>query len=325
MLEEDKMAEKKQRLIEFDILKGLLIVSVVIGHAVNPSRWFDVFWFHMPAFFMLSGYMSKNWSINKESILHRIVRLWLPYISYCIVLLPFIPDCNCILQMIKFVIGGGNSTTCLTYPFWYVNSLLVALISYSLLKHYLPVRWLVCVLSILWTFIHIIHVPDYLPVYLPLGIDMAFGAICYIAMGDFLKKENNSKYIFIFCLVPVLISVCNGFGFVDYRLNMMSMKYEHIILDLLVPFSFTLAFYMISRTIKLFNTMAILFSSLGKASMTIMFLHVAVLYCCRQLNFVGPVGILLAIIIPWSIHFALNKYKYTGIVFLGNYKEIRDR
>lgn len=45
---------------EFDILKGLLIVTVVLGHTSFKIPLVDVFWFHMPAFFMVTGYLTRR-------------------------------------------------------------------------------------------------------------------------------------------------------------------------------------------------------------------------------------------------------------------------
>lgn len=44
------------RSMNVDVFKGLLIISVVIGHAFafNDVRY--IYWFHMPAFFMVSGF-----------------------------------------------------------------------------------------------------------------------------------------------------------------------------------------------------------------------------------------------------------------------------
>lgn len=57
-----------------DGLKFLLISLVIIGHAIEPSRYLDIcsgalysviYSFHMPLFVMLSGYFSKNLSLQK--------------------------------------------------------------------------------------------------------------------------------------------------------------------------------------------------------------------------------------------------------------------
>ncbi len=58
----------KQRLIWADSLKGILIVLVVLGHAiqgvygedVESNRiWNIIYSFHMPAFFAISGFFVK--------------------------------------------------------------------------------------------------------------------------------------------------------------------------------------------------------------------------------------------------------------------------
>lgn len=53
-----------ERKIEFDILKCILIIFVVTGH-IGVNIGFDVYWFHMPAFFMISGYLTQKFiSLN---------------------------------------------------------------------------------------------------------------------------------------------------------------------------------------------------------------------------------------------------------------------
>lgn len=77
------MAENRKggRLLWVDILKGLLILSVVIGHATGKYNRY-IYQFHIAAFFMVSGY-TANYS--RESlfvfIYNRFVRLMLPFLS----------------------------------------------------------------------------------------------------------------------------------------------------------------------------------------------------------------------------------------------------
>jgi polysaccharide biosynthesis protein PslL len=46
----------KQREIWIDVAKGLGIITVVIGHSEIPFAKHYFYWFHMPLFFILSGY-----------------------------------------------------------------------------------------------------------------------------------------------------------------------------------------------------------------------------------------------------------------------------
>ena len=72
---------KKHRNIELDILRGLLIIFVVIGHTNIKIPYLDVFWFHMPAFFLISGYLTKQWSFSKS----KLIKFFVPYLCYSIV------------------------------------------------------------------------------------------------------------------------------------------------------------------------------------------------------------------------------------------------
>lgn len=86
----------KERDSSFDILKGLLIFTVVWGHSISNSGLED-FWhnylfnaiylFHMPLFVFVSGYFCHS-IINKDfkTILYnKTKRLIIPYLSYTII------------------------------------------------------------------------------------------------------------------------------------------------------------------------------------------------------------------------------------------------
>lgn len=76
-LEQLDMQPKSNRLEHIDILKGLLIILVVIGHIGGiPTLHKYIYWFHMPCFFMISGYLfqakkkkTKNIIITKIQII----------------------------------------------------------------------------------------------------------------------------------------------------------------------------------------------------------------------------------------------------------------
>ena len=68
------MAEIMQRDKTLDGLKFLLIVLVIVGHAIEPTRYSNVisgglysiiYSFHMPLFVLLSGYFSKSIDLHK--------------------------------------------------------------------------------------------------------------------------------------------------------------------------------------------------------------------------------------------------------------------
>jgi fucose 4-O-acetylase-like acetyltransferase len=78
----------KQRNIEMDILKGIGIILVVMGHYYTPFPWFHPYSFHMPLFFFASGYFYNQKYENEPLLLlkKRSKSLLLPYLAYSIVL-----------------------------------------------------------------------------------------------------------------------------------------------------------------------------------------------------------------------------------------------
>ena len=79
----------KQRLEWLDIMKGFTIILVVLGHVLNSQNLFNhpvniwLHYFHMPFFFLLSGFLAIH--SLKQSLLSnirkKIISLILPFIS----------------------------------------------------------------------------------------------------------------------------------------------------------------------------------------------------------------------------------------------------
>lgn len=70
--------EKKTRVDYFDIAKGIAILCMVIGHTIKNKYILNIiFSFHMPLFFLISGYFFKK---DKNVIKKGFKRLIIPYI-----------------------------------------------------------------------------------------------------------------------------------------------------------------------------------------------------------------------------------------------------
>lgn len=73
----------KTRSVEIDLVKGLAIILMVIGHTETPAQNF-IYLFHMAVFFMASGYLYRESASDspvsvKEYILRKMKGLWFPY------------------------------------------------------------------------------------------------------------------------------------------------------------------------------------------------------------------------------------------------------
>lgn len=86
----------KERDSVIDSLKFILICLVILGHAIEPSRyntsitgWIysPIYLFHMPLFIVLSGFFSK--AVTMERLLKGSVRLIETYIIMCVIIMLF--------------------------------------------------------------------------------------------------------------------------------------------------------------------------------------------------------------------------------------------
>ncbi len=139
-----------QRDDKIDIIKGLLICSVVLGHCGAPFTSF-IYLFHMAAFFIASGLVYKSSyadSFGGLSLLFRkrVKSLWVPFIGFSAIFLFcwnllvkfhfFDADYLTISQMLKklflrcFMIGGGSVPMC--GALWFLFSLFSITMIYSI-------------------------------------------------------------------------------------------------------------------------------------------------------------------------------------------------
>jgi fucose 4-O-acetylase-like acetyltransferase len=86
-----------QRLIYFDVARGIGILCVILGHMpfYHPNRF--VLTFHIPIFFLVSGYFLNRRIDFKSFTKKRAKQLLLPYIF----------TCGCIIIGSSFVKGFG--------------------------------------------------------------------------------------------------------------------------------------------------------------------------------------------------------------------------
>ena len=86
----------KNRIAKWDNLKGLLIISVVIGHFVEPLVeyswvykviWTAIYFVHMPLMIFLAGMFIKNIVKDKERSKNKILYYVRIYVTYKILLL----------------------------------------------------------------------------------------------------------------------------------------------------------------------------------------------------------------------------------------------
>lgn len=84
--------EKNNRTYSVDIAKGILIILVVVAHAQTDIVHDIIFMFHMPLFFMISGFIMGREKLLKTGYeSDKIKHLMIPYIIYLVLDMVSIP------------------------------------------------------------------------------------------------------------------------------------------------------------------------------------------------------------------------------------------
>lgn len=316
---------------EFDILKGLLIVCVVMGHTATGIPFTDVFWFHMPAFFMITGFLTRSWlspidifhaiKIKDKFILSRLAKYLIPYFTYCFVFYLIFHTEPVLKNIVRVFYAGSNNVTIYSFPYWYINALFIGILMMGICVTWKKM-YQYGFIAVIWIFLHtgLIHL---LPVPLPWGIDNALGSVVFLYIGYLAKDIQYKKWHLLFLLLPFIFIVLNEYTNLNYKINMMGMVYEHFMLDIIVPLSFTYLFYRLSCFITRMPLICTITAYLGQASITIYFVHAAILWIIRD-NFDDSIRIMAALAIGCAFHGLFEYFRITRIMFLGNMKTINN-
>lgn len=270
-----ELTKKRDKTI--DILKGIAMVLVVIGHAGCPQVLYDaIYTFHMPLFFIASGYFFSAKSIQEKAkfVLKKIKGIYIPAVI-CGLLSIFVHNFLFDIGILNDSYGTPNGIT--TRPltleeilvssahviahlgwydgfflgqYWFVRalflgSLLLCFGTWALNKLIKSVDKSILILAIVCLIVA--GVLKYLSVEVPnfprRNIYWELMATFFIAVGYFMRKNidwlNESKTVIIVALVGVVVL----FLIHPASLNL----YTYVIDWAIIPFSGTLGTYILYR------------------------------------------------------------------------------
>lgn len=249
--------KNKSRIVEIDLLKGFGILLMIIGHvhfsdAINHY----IYSFHMPLFFIASGYLYKSSSLSiTKYVLKQIKNLLIPYVFFGVIFTALFIMLGHPLQW-KSVFMNFYSAN--HFPFdwcgaiWFLLAMFWVKIlfefSIRLLKRNL--RWIV------WLMILCLGVvASYTKITLPLCLDSAcIGFILYVIGYGYRKNENiikgwinksKSKICFMILLVAF-----SGACFLNSSVNMRENIYGNFFVFLITSISGTALWGAIFKHLK---------------------------------------------------------------------------
>ena len=113
-----------------DIMKGIGISTVVVGHMVGGFTGRFIYVFHMSLFFFLSGYLFTSRTNCKQYFSDKILHLIIPYLCFLIPLYIYFNPIifsestskEILLYFFRPIVGGIKLSGALTV-FWFVTCL----------------------------------------------------------------------------------------------------------------------------------------------------------------------------------------------------------
>jgi fucose 4-O-acetylase-like acetyltransferase len=177
------MEKIHNRDIAFDNIKGFVILTVVLGHAIEaytPTSaimnfaYYLIYSFHMPLFIFIAGYFSKNIAKSRESVFPKLI------ISYLIFDLAYV--------VVKYLVTGEQSLNLLTpnFSFWF----LISLACYrGLLGQLVKIKWIIPITIVIGLLIGFV---DNVDTFLSLSRTISF---CWFFLAGYYCTERHINQI----------------------------------------------------------------------------------------------------------------------------------
>ena len=188
--------------VEINILKGIGILLVVLGHTETPLSTV-IYTFHMPLFFLLSGYCFSitKYRNFKPFLLSRIKSLVVPYFSFSLIIfalyianryLHFYAPLNISLRDAFIGIFVNMRSTKYYISMWFLTCLFVAEILFyficRLSKSNMKLLAILLIISSIIGYAYCIYVKKVLP----WNIDLSFTAVAFLGIG-YLSKVYKDR------------------------------------------------------------------------------------------------------------------------------------
>jgi len=258
-----------------DNIKALGIILVVIGHIFPRNEVNVIYLFHMPLFFLLSGFLFQPQDARGFS-LKKINRLLVPYVAFLLSLylinsaldvFIYEKSLHDVYKGLSKLLYGGEKLKGDFGAFWFATVLFFSLIAFNYLACKFKTKTLLIVMIASYTLAFLTQylAPDFR---LPLGLNVCLYTMPLIGIGWFLKKHHTA--FALTAAAGLALFFVNTFIF--HRIDVVDLKsaaYGIPLESTVIAIAFFYFIIVICKKIPSSRPLAYI----GKASMTIMFTH----------------------------------------------------
>lgn len=317
-----------------DWAKALTMGLVVLGHFGHWGKGVIlqefIYSFHMPLFFLLSGYLHKQPDKLKNLLSKNIKTLVVPYIllnlSVFVIMFPYYHYSNISIQhrLFNFIICECPLPSS---PCWFLISLFfVKAISFYILKlrHFLRISIVVFLSASCF------YISQKLKINIYFSIDAAFIAISFYIAGYYLKQYQiveklKNNYISLILIAITFISLCIG-NFINGKVDIHTCNFgKYLILFYVDAF---IGCAMVVSLCKLLDNMEFNFiKRMSSGTLVILAFHTSLIILFNYVYFHVfafypniPVKIVMSIIIMLLLYYPIILIQKYCPILIGNRK-----
>lgn len=276
-----------KRDLTIDILKGIGIVLVVLGHTLSSNLTTMIYLFHMPLFFFVSG-MSSYYSYNnrisfKEYFIKKGKTILTPYFIFSLIIFLYWfiierkirnqLDISALKNLINiFIAFCEQDLFSPNVVMWFLPCLFISLIIFFILMKLKKMKNVVAIILLIIGFLL-----SYYKILLPWAIETSLIASFFVYTGYYYKKITKDNKSNKSLLIEILIAIIAVIFCYKYNgsIAMLNHKYNNILLFLLGAYAGIILILNISKFINKStkNKLKNLLCYLGKNSIIIMICH----------------------------------------------------
>ncbi|WP_057832363.1 acyltransferase family protein [Colwellia sp. TT2012] len=310
-----------------DIVKGIGILTIVIGHITDGILREILFLFHVPLFFFLSGYLFKQPQELKSFINKKTNALLIPYASFLMVfsslllLKEWLKTHEINIALITDALWGGQALTGELSVFWFITSLFLTQIVFALIATVAnkKVLSIIMLISLLLAYIAEPFMQDKSYFW---AVNTVLYALPFYYAGYLYKQFNTSVTSIInhFCIVYTVLffiafSLMPEIFYIDIKYSNLGMPIISFVLSLTV----TVVIFIVAQKTSDMSHLAKPFVMLGGMSMTIMYLHQPLQITVKHGFNLDNQFFLILLTILFSIfcHYMLSRTRLSRQYFFG--------
>lgn len=278
------MSNQKDRVLTFDMMKGYGILLVIMGHSslvMSAENTYGmllnnvIYSFHMPMFFIISGYFykEKDLIVSLKNDFHRLL---VPYLLTSII-------CILAFVLVKSIASDYSYVPRFSITFltgyapvlWFLVALFISKNLFNFAVRYIEKPWgkmWFCIFILIVSLFgimsqHLITLKLFGQSVVPFSIAQALSALLFMYVGRFWHQHGISNFLLCLFFICFVLSVLLE------SMSMFSGRYPYLIINVVGAIGGTYLLYKCSELLAYAPFLSRFLSWIGRISLLILCVH----------------------------------------------------